>query len=57
MGVGKEIKEEEGGGEATEESSGAEGGEWCVCLFLPVFEFIKCVTYLSTNYEDINFWV
>jgi hypothetical protein len=31
VGVGKEIREEEGGGEATEGSPGL--GDWCLCLF------------------------
>ena len=48
MGVGKEIKEEKGGGEATEESLGR--NDRCLCLFLSVFVFIKCVIYLGTNY-------
>ena len=39
VGLGKKIREEEGGGEATEGSPGR--GDWCLCLFLSVFVFIK----------------
>ena len=44
MDVGKDIREDEGGEEATDESLGR--GDWCLCLFLSVFVFIKCVLYL-----------
>ena len=54
VGVGKEIREKGGGGEATEESR-AKQEDLCLCLFLSVFVFIKYVIYLSTNYKDIHF--
>jgi hypothetical protein len=39
VGLGKKIREEEGGGEATGGSPGR--GDPCLCLFLSVFVFIK----------------
>jgi hypothetical protein len=48
VGVGKDTREEEGGGEATEGSPGR--GDRCLCLFLSVFVLIKCVIYLGNNY-------
>ena len=41
VGVGKEIMEEGGGGEATKESPGQE--DMCSCLFSFVFVFIKSI--------------
>ena len=54
VGVGKEIREEGGKGEATEENLGR-ARESVLMFCLSVFAFIKCVIYLSANYEDIHF--
>jgi hypothetical protein len=45
VGAGKEIREEEGRGKATE--GRPDRGDWCLCLFLSVFVFIKCIIYPS----------
>ena len=54
VGVGKVSREEGGGRETTEESPG-QAKRLVLVFVVSMFEFIKWVTYLSTNYEYIDF--